>query len=98
MTTAAPSSTANAIAPPAPTRAEDALRQVEEAERQMVLAAFEELKRRDAGELRVAIRLNRETSVREIVYLGIHEQRSLDRLRKLYSQLRQPNGGKALRF
>lgn len=97
MTTAAPSSTANAVAP-APTRAEDALRQVEEAERQMVLAAFEELKRRDAGELRVAIRLNRETSVREIVYLGIHEQRSLDRLRKLYSQLRQPNGGKALRF
>ncbi len=91
--------TAPAAAPtaPAPTR-EEALRQVDEAERHLVLSAFEELKRRDAGELRVAIRFNRESGVREIAYLGIHEQRSLDRLRKLYGQLRQVNGGRPLRF
>lgn len=75
------------------------LAQLEAVEQQMVLAAFAELKKRDAGELRIAIRLNRQTGIKEIVYCGVHEQQSLDRLRKLYQQMSgRNNGGRAITF
>jgi hypothetical protein len=70
----------------------DLARQIEEAERQAVLTAFAELKTRDQGELRIAVRLNRQSGVREIVYMGVHEQQNVDRLKKLYSQLVGRNG------
>lgn len=70
----------------------DLARQIEDAERQAVLTAFAELKARDQGELRIAVRLNRSTGMREIVYMGVHEQQNVDRLKKLYSQLVGRNG------
>lgn len=67
-------------------------RQIVEAEREMVLAAFAELKKREHGELRIAIRPNKITGVKEIVYIGVHEQQNLERLRRLYAQFGARNG------
>ncbi len=83
-------------AAPSPQAPPVTLEQIEEAERAAVLQAFAELKKRDFGELRIAIRLNRQTGHRELVYLGVHEQQDMTRLRKLYSQLM--NGTKPVRF
>jgi hypothetical protein len=84
--------------PTKPDPTADLIAQIDDAERQTVLAAFAELKKRDAGELRIAVRLNRQTGVREIVYLGVHEQQNVDRLKKLYGQLLGRNGTRPVTF
>jgi hypothetical protein len=56
------------------------------AEHQAVVAAFEKLKQRKSGELRVATRLNPGSKLSEIVYLGVHEKEDLDPLHRLYKQ------------
>jgi hypothetical protein len=70
----------------------DLARQIDDAEREAVLAAFAELKRREQGELRIAVRRNRQSGVSEIVYMGVHEQQNVDRLKRLYAQLVGRNG------
>lgn len=56
------------------------------AEHQAVVAAFEKLKQKKSGELRVATRLNPASKLSEVVYMGVHEKEDLDPLHKLYKQ------------
>jgi len=66
---------------------------ISDMEQEMVLAAFAELKKREHGELRIAIRPNKATGLKEIVYIGVHEQQNLERLRQLYAQFGTRHGG-----
>ena len=57
-------------------------------ERETVLRAFDELKRRGDGELRVAMRKDKRTGHVELVFCGILEKADLEPLRRLYQQMR----------
>jgi len=58
-------------------------------EREMVLRAWEELKRRGDGELRITTRRDPKSGLVEIVYLGVHQKADLDSLRTLYQRMRK---------
>lgn len=58
-------------------------------ERDLVLQAFEELKKRGDGELRITTRRDPKTGIVEIVYCGVHQKADLEALRQLYTQLRK---------
>lgn len=58
-------------------------------EREMVLHAFDELKKRGDGELRITTRRDPKTGHVEIVYCGVHQKADLESLRALYTKLRQ---------
>ncbi len=61
-------------------------------ERELVLAALDELKRRGNGELRVSARRDPKGVV-ELVYIGVHEKADLETLRRLYQQMRKHGAG-----
>jgi len=63
--------------------------QISEAEEQLVLKNFAELKRRGEGEMRVAVRRNTESGIVEITYVGVHEKADLTSLREMYAKLRK---------
>lgn len=63
--------------------------QISEAEEQLVLKNFAELKRRGEGEMRVAVRRSPESGIVEITYIGVHEKADLTSLREMYAKLRK---------
>lgn len=63
--------------------------QISEAEEQLVLKNFAELKRRGEGEMRVAVRRAPDTGMVEITYVGVHEKADLTSLRDMYAKLRK---------
>lgn len=65
------------------------LKQVYEAEQELVLEQFALLKERGNGEMRVAARRDPRTGLVEITYAGVHEKTDLDGLRKMYAELRR---------
>ncbi len=72
---------------------------IKSTEQEFVLKAFEKLKDRKDGELRIAVRPNKRSGIVEIVYCGVHEKQEFEELRKLYFQLQQgTDGGKAKTF
>lgn len=65
------------------------LKQVYEAEQELVLQQFALLKERGNGEMRIAARRDPRTGLVEITYAGVHEKTDLDGLRKMYAELRR---------
>lgn len=61
--------------------------QLAQAEQDLVLKTFEELKRRGDGEMRVAVRREKGRAIPEITYCGIAERADLEGLRKMYREL-----------
>jgi N-methylhydantoinase A/oxoprolinase/acetone carboxylase beta subunit len=62
---------------------------ISQEEQDQVFRAFEELKRRGDGELRVAVKRNRDSGLIEIVYVGVHERADLSVLKEMYAQFRK---------
>jgi hypothetical protein len=58
-------------------------------ERELVLHAWEELKRRGDGELRITTRRDPKTGLVEIVYCGVHQKADIEALRNLYQRMRK---------
>ncbi len=62
--------------------------QVSQAEQELVLQAFADLKLRGDGEMRVAVRRDRQSGLVEVTYCGVHEKADLEALRQMYARLR----------
>lgn len=58
-----------------------------QAEQELILKTFEELKRRGDGEMRVAVRRERGREIPEITYCGISEKADLEALRVMYREV-----------
>jgi hypothetical protein len=67
-------------------------------EHELVLRAYEELKRRGDGEIRIAGRRDPKTRAFELVYVGVHQKADLEPLRKLYEKMRREGGKGAVTF
>lgn len=67
-------------------------------EREEVLKAFEELKRRGRGEMRVAIERDDKTGAPEIVYIGVHQKADLRALRQAYDHMKKLRANRPVRF
>lgn len=65
------------------------IKQVLEAEQELVLQQFALLKERGNGEMRIATRRDPRTGLVEITYAGVHEKTDLESLRKMYGELRR---------
>lgn len=68
---------------------EETNRLIVSTERELVLRAWEELKERGDGELRITTRRDQKTGLVEIVYCGVHQKADLDSLRTLYQRMRK---------
>ncbi len=64
-------------------------KQISDAEHELILNNFAELKRRGDGELRIAVRRDPRSGLVEITYCGVHEKADLESLRGMYTKLRQ---------
>ena len=63
--------------------------QVEEAEREFLWNAFQELKTLGHGELRITVEADPKSKEVEIIYGAIHKKRSLDMIRRVYQERRR---------
>ena len=62
---------------------------VEDAEREFLWNAFQELKSLGHGELRITVEMDPKSKEVEIIYGAIHKKRSLDGLRRTYQERRR---------